>query len=95
MPTPPPPDRPDREVSYGELISGLRHFLRTDGRRYLDDPNIASVGLGYRVVDGRGTGELVVQFTVDGACAVPDAVTLLGVRVPTDVRAAAPTRLVR
>lgn len=91
MPTPPPdrpdPDRdPDREVTYEELISGLRRFLRTDGRRYLEDPNIASVGLDYRAVEGRGTGELVVQFTVEGTCAVPDAVTLVGVRVPTDVR---------
>ncbi|WP_157936858.1 hypothetical protein [Geodermatophilus chilensis] len=83
---PPDPARPCREVAYGELLSGLRRFLRTEGRRYLDDPNIASIGLGYRAVEGRGTGELVVQFTVLETCAVPETVTLAGVRVPTDVR---------
>jgi endonuclease G len=104
----PGPAEPGCDVPYTELLSGLRRFLRTEGRRYLDDPNITSVGLGDRVVGGRRTDELAVQFTVAekrsepealaalGTTPVPDAVTLAGTRVPTDVlesRArAAPTR---
>ena len=94
---PPGPAHPGCDVPYGELLSGLRRFIRTDGRHYLDDPNITSIGLGHRVVGGRPTGELVVQFTVAekraepealaalGTTPVPEAVTVAGVSVPTDV----------
>ena len=94
---PPGPADPRCDVPYGELLSGLRRLIRTEGRRYLDDPNIISIGLGHRVVGGRRTGELVVQFTVEekhaepealaalGTTPVPEAVTVAGVRVPTDV----------
>src|SRR3712207_7582220 len=94
---PPRPADPRRDVPYGELLSGLRRLIRTEGRRYLDDPNITSIGLGDRVVGGRRTGELAVQFTVEekrsepealaalGTTPVPEAVTVAGVRVPTDV----------
>ncbi|SDL89376.1 hypothetical protein SAMN05660642_01162 [Geodermatophilus siccatus] len=93
----PRPADPCRDVPYGELLSGLRRLIRTEGRRYLDDPNITSIGLGHRVVGGRPTGELVVQFTVEekraepealaalGTTPVPEVVTVAGVRVPTDV----------
>lgn len=94
---PPRPADPRRDVPYGELLSGLRRLIRTEGHRYLDDPNITSIGLGHRVVGGCRTGELVVQFTVEekraepealaalGTTPVPEAVTVAGVRVPTDV----------
>jgi len=94
---PPGTAHPGLDVPYGELLSGLRRFIRTEGRRYLDDPNITSIGLGDRVVGGRRTGELAVQFTVEekrsepealaalGTTPVPEAVTVAGVRVPTDV----------
>jgi hypothetical protein len=104
----PGPARPGCDVPYTELLSGLRRFLRTEGRCYLDDPNITSVGLGDRVVGGRRTEELAVQFTVAekrsgpealaalGTTPVPETVTLAGIRVPTDVleggSRAAPTR---
>ncbi len=93
---PAPPD-PWDDVSYRQLLTGLREFLRTDGQRHLDDPNVASVGLGYKVTGGRPTAELSVQFTVEekrvgpealaalGPHPVPEAVTVAGVRVPTDV----------
>jgi hypothetical protein len=85
------------DVSYRQLLTGLRRFLRTDGQRHLDDPNVASVGLGCKVTGGRPTEELSVQFTVEekrvgpealaalGTHPVPEAVTVAGVRVPTDV----------
>jgi endonuclease G len=93
---PAPPD-PWGDVSYRQLLTGLRRFLRTDGQRHLDDPNVASIGLGYKVTGGRPTAELSVQFTVEekrvgpealaalGTHPVPEAVTVAGVRVPTDV----------
>ena len=85
------------EVPYGDLLAALRRFLRTDGERYLDDPNVCSVGLGHKVTAGRRTPELSVQFVVEekladpgdlaarGTTPVPDAITIAGIRVPTDV----------
>ncbi|HYX97241.1 MAG TPA: hypothetical protein VE823_19470 [Geodermatophilus sp.] len=93
----PGPVDPRCDVPYEELLTGLRRLIRAEGRRYLDDPNITSIGLGHRVVGGRETGELVVQFTVEekraepealaalGTTPVPEVVTVAGVRVPTDV----------
>jgi hypothetical protein len=93
----PGPAQPGCDVPYTELLTGLRRFLRTEGRCYLDDPNITSIGLGDRVVGGRRTDELAVQFTVTekrsepealaalGTTPVPETVTLAGTRVPTDV----------
>jgi hypothetical protein len=93
----PGPAQPGCDVPYTELLTGLRRFLRTEGRCYLDDPNITSIGLGDRVVGGRRTDELAVQFTVAekrsepealaalGTTPVPETVTLAGTRVPTDV----------
>lgn len=94
--TPGPAD-PEGAVPYGQLLAGLRRFIRTDGRRFLDDPNVASIGLGYKVTDGRPTTELSVQFTVEekhpepealaalGTHPVPETITVAGVQVPTDV----------
>ena len=91
------PAHPWQDVPYAQLLTGLRRFLRTDGARYLDDPNVASVGLGYKVTGGRWTPELAVQFTVRekrgepealaalGTTPVPEAITVAGIRVPTDV----------
>jgi endonuclease G len=91
------PAQPWGDVPYGLLVTGLRRFIRTDGQRYLDDPNVASIGLGWKVTGGRPTDELAVQFTVEekhvrpealaalGTHPVPVAITVAGVRVRTDV----------
>lgn len=88
---------PGGDVPYGQLLTGLRRFIRTDGRRYLDDPNVSSIGLGYKVTDGRPTAEMAVQFTVEvkrhepealaalGTSPIPEVITVAGVSVPTDV----------
>jgi endonuclease G len=79
------------------LLAALRRFIRSQGQDYLRDPNISSIGIGYKVVDGRRTPELSVQFTVDekhsapdalealGTTPLPESITVDGVEVPTDV----------
>ncbi|MGY1690669.1 hypothetical protein [Geodermatophilus sp. SYSU D01105] len=91
------PGRQSPDVPYEALLTGLRRFIRTEGERYLDDPNVSSIGLGHKVTDGRVTSELAVQFTVEEKCAEPEALTVLGttpvpesitvagIRMPTDV----------
>ena len=85
--------RPEKD----ELAVALRKFIRIKGADYLDDPNVSSVGVGYKHVDGKPTGELAVQFTVNekvsepealealGTSPLPESITVNGVEVPTDV----------
>ncbi|MFI1970574.1 DNA/RNA non-specific endonuclease [Streptomyces cinnamoneus] len=79
-----------------KLIASLRKFIRTRGREFLSDPNVSSVGIGYKQKDGEQGKEVSLQFTVDqkvgpesltalGTTALPDSVVVDGVEVPTDV----------
>lgn len=80
-----------------ELLAALRQFIRTKGEDYLRDPNISSIGIGYKITDGKQTPEVSVQFTVNekhaapealgelGTTAVPESITIGGIEVPTDV----------
>ncbi|MCP2294686.1 endonuclease G [Nocardia amikacinitolerans] len=79
-----------------QLLVALREFIRSEGSEYLNDPNISSIGVGYKIVDGAPTEQLAVQFTVDEKVepealeslnteAIPDSIEVDGVRVPTDV----------
>jgi endonuclease G len=63
---------------------------------YLKDPNITSVGIGYKVVEGERTDELALQFTVSSKFEpqtlegrrtrpIPETLTVNGMRFPTDV----------
>ncbi|MEU7137146.1 DNA/RNA non-specific endonuclease [Streptomyces sp. NPDC046261] len=79
-----------------KLIASLRQFIRTQGPAFLNDPNVSSIGIGYREKGGRRGKELTLQFTVDkkvqpealtalGTTALPSSVVVDGVEVPTDV----------
>jgi endonuclease G len=79
-----------------DLLAALRQFIRTKGSDYLQDENVSSIGVGYKVRDGKPTKEISVQFTVKQKAApdelealgtelLPDAITVNGVEVPTDV----------
>ena len=82
---------------YEHLLAALRRFIRTEGESYLADSNITSIGIGYKITEGRQTPQISVQFTVDkkvaepeslaalGTAAVPEAIVIDGVAVPTDV----------
>lgn len=77
-------------------MEALKEFVRSKGSDYLKDPNITSVGIGYKMKEGKRTDELAIQFTV-GTKAMPQALECLdtemipesfvidGVEIPTDV----------
>ena len=79
-----------------EFMDELKQFVRTQGKDYLRDSNITSVGIGYKQTDGKPTKELAIQFSV-GTKATPEALaaldtipipesfTINGVEVPTDI----------
>jgi len=79
------------------LLVALREFIRTEGKVHLDDPNVSSIGIGYKTTAGRRTPELCVQFTVVekhrdpevlaalGTTPVPLTIPIAGIEVPTDV----------
>jgi endonuclease G len=93
-------DRPGRTGTTPDtdLLAALRRFIRSRGEEYLRDPNISSIGIGYKITDGRDTADISVQFTVDekhdatpealealGTTPIPASITVDGVEVPTDV----------
>ena len=77
-------------------MEDLKNFIRTRGAEYLKDPNISSVGVGYKQKGQKQTGEVAIQFTVRektvpeslatlGTVAIPESFNIGGVEVPTDV----------
>src|SRR4051794_21814569 len=70
--------------------------VRQVAEEYLRDPNITSVGVGYKVKDGRQTNALALQFTVGTKFApealeaaptrpIPETITANGITFDTDV----------
>lgn len=77
-----------------ELMDSLKDFVRTRGADFLQEKNITSVGIGWKVVNGRK--EVAIQFTVEqkaspemlenlGTVEIPKSFNVGGVEVPTDV----------
>jgi endonuclease G len=75
-----------------QVQAAVRHVAD----RYLRDPNINSVGIGYKLQAGKPTGKLALQFTVGQKLApealetvatqpIPAAITANGIAFPTDV----------
>jgi endonuclease G, mitochondrial len=74
----------------------LQAAVRQVADEYLVDPNINSVGVGYKLTDGKRTNQLALQFTVGQKFApealeavatrpIPEAITANGITFPTDV----------
>ncbi len=74
----------------------LQAAVRQVADEYLPDPNINSVGVGYRMKDGKRTNELALQFTVGQKFApealeavatrrIPETITVNGYSFETDV----------
>jgi len=77
-------------------VAYLKQIARYQAVRYLDQENVTSVGVGYKVKDGKQTNELCIQFTVgqkialeslDGAglAELPRSFKVGDVEIPTDV----------
>ncbi len=93
---PPSAGKPRSAITPEFVEAKLKTFIRSEGRRYLQDPNITSIGIGYKKKEGQDTGEIAIQFTV-GRKAAPEALAAMGtelipavivvdgVEVPTDV----------
>ncbi|WP_157728391.1 DNA/RNA non-specific endonuclease [Corynebacterium cystitidis] len=72
-----------------------RAWIRRHGRHYLKDPNITSVGVGYKIVGGKRSDEICIQFTVKRkwdeshlehvSTHIPEHVEHDGVQIITDV----------
>ncbi|MEO6734433.1 MAG: DNA/RNA non-specific endonuclease [Ferruginibacter sp.] len=74
----------------------LKRFIRAKGAELLTDDNVTSVGIGYKIKDGKPTKQISIQFTVDSkvepemlnsvnTTAIPETITVDGVTFPTDV----------
>jgi endonuclease G len=77
-------------------MEDLKNFIRTRGAEYLEDPNISSVGVGYKQKDDTSPREIAIQFTVRekavpealaamGTVEIPKSFTIGDVEVPTEV----------
>lgn len=84
------------KVESAKLTKQLRDFVRSRGSEYLKDPNITSVGIGYKKKNGKPTKEIAIQFTVEqkaepeqlerlNTTLIPKSINIGGVEVPTDV----------
>ncbi|MDR4492244.1 MAG: DNA/RNA non-specific endonuclease [Candidatus Nitrosocosmicus sp.] len=74
----------------------LKEFIRTRGAEYLKDPNISSIGVGFKQENGKRSDEISIQFTVEtkaqpenvgklGSSLIPQTIEIDGVKIPTDV----------
>src|SRR5262245_11887086 len=79
-------------------MEALKDFVRSRGAEFLKDPNISSVGIGYKTLEkqGKKTKDIAIQFTVEekavpealealGTRPIPESFNVGGVEVPTDV----------
>jgi endonuclease G, mitochondrial len=77
-------------------MESLKAFVRKEATHFLQQENITSVGIGYKVKAGKPTKELSIQFTVTSKVApeelasidaieIPKAFTIDGIEVLTDI----------
>lgn len=77
-------------------MEAMKDWVRSQGPGFLEDPNITSVGIGYKITDGESTGQISIQFTVGTKARpeslaaldtrmIPEAIEIDGVAIPTDV----------
>jgi len=79
-----------------KLLESLKQFIRTEGKEYLRDQNISSIGIGYKWKDNKPTKEISIQFTVNvkakpdrlealGTKEIPKFITIGRIKILTDV----------
>ena len=90
------PSRSTSKKTAGPSIEALEEFVRDNARKFLEDPNITSVGVGFKVSKGTRTKQHCIQFTVHkkvaetaiedlGSTLIPKTVRIGSTDVPTDV----------
>lgn len=78
------------------LMEKLTTYIRTNADTFLADPNVTSVGIGYKSTAGVPSKQLAIQFTVAskvrpealaplGTKPIPPSINLDGTVIPTDV----------
>lgn len=78
------------------LIENLKDYVRSHAAGFLKDPNITSVGIGYKKIKGARTPQIAVQFSVRtkvkpedvsalNSSPIPKTLEINGTTVPTDV----------
>ncbi|HJU39024.1 MAG TPA: DNA/RNA non-specific endonuclease, partial [Tahibacter sp.] len=93
---PAPQKKERKKVAVDPTIERMKRFIRSRGSDYLKDDNVTSIGIGYRVVDGKPTKEVALQFCVQRKAApevlealgeppLPRNIVFEGVALPTDV----------
>src|SRR5258708_6535296 len=90
------PSTPGSNPAPGAIMEKLRDFVRREGARFLQDPNITSIGIGRKIGGGKD-GQLCIQFTVGkkmatnpeieslGSKPIPNEINVGGDAIPTDV----------
>ncbi len=66
----------------GGLLIALHKFIGTTGEDLLVDPDISSIGLGYKEIDGEPATEISVRFAVNEKVSEPEAFEALGTSIP-------------
>lgn len=61
---PAPSAKAKRLAQQGVSVDRLRRLLRARGESLVSLPNVTSVGIGYKLKDGKRSDELAVQFSV-------------------------------
>lgn len=81
-----------------QKMERLRQYVRNKGTGFLEDENISSIGIGYKIKKGKRTRQLCLQFTVkskleesgslpEGVATqlIPEELEIGGEMIPTDV----------
>jgi endonuclease G len=101
------PKKRTKAMSHDAKIEVFKRFVREHHDRFLNDPNITSVGIGYKTAGGKATKTPVVTFSVQQKVApehvenvsespIPKTFEYEGIQIPTDVvqRSFSPSYLV-
>ncbi len=80
-----------------DLVRKMQEYIRDKGSNFLKDENITSIGIGFKIKDGKRTNELAFQFSVASKVESQEKIESLnsreiqktieidGVKIPTDV----------
>jgi endonuclease G len=83
-------------VKQQAVLEQLKQYVRAHAEGFLNDPNISSIGIGYKKTEGKETPELAIQFSVHskvrpedvstlGSSMIPKTLDVDGMTIPTDV----------